>query len=408
LFSGFSVSAQFSVSGSQSYSLPNPVGVDFVFIINGINNMTEITYNAPHTTINWFRFSNPTASISNLNHIFPETGGYIARIDGNDRFIWVIDYQQHLPELLYFEPIHEESDCDYTVLQLNPNAVPPMVYYAFGNPVPRHINREFTVRYYSLEYNDGWNRMERTRTITFPTSQQMRVPTSLYSNVRFTLSGDQFADMFNINPKPSVRSINPAVTAIESRLTALVTVRDALNEVSRPSEREPTPPIIGSAPIDILFESRPSDDDAMVEWRIYRDGATTPLVTRTDRNHRYTFSTRGRYDVKLSVTNGDCVHRDSVVVEVRESMLAIPNVFTPDGDGINDEFCVVFRSLESFHGWIYNSWGHLVFEWTDPARGWDGRVRGRNAPSGTYFYVIRARGTDGVAYNLRGDVSIIR
>ena len=416
LLSVVSVSAQqpFVTTGffhSLPLPVPKPSGIDFVFIFNGLNT-ADLKYTGSYTTINWYRFENPTVSISNQNELFfLEAGGYIVRIDGDDTYIWIIDYQQHLPEFAYFEPDTDESDCDNTVFQLNPNAVPPMVYYAFGNPVPRHIEREFTIRYNSLEYSDGrWNIVEKRVDIILPTSRRLQVPTSLQPNVVFTLSGDQFADatIFNINPKPFVSSTSHAITRIESRLTALVTVRDAENEVSRPSEAEPTPPIIGSAPINILFESRPSDDNAMVEWRIYRDGATAPLITRADRNHRYTFSSQGRYDVKLSVTNGDCVHRDSLVVEVRESLLEVPNVFTPNNDGINDEFRVVYRSLESFHGWIYNSWGHLVFEWTDPARGWDGRVRGRNAPSGTYFYVIRARGTDGVVYNLRGDVSIIR
>ena len=412
LFSVFSVSAQFSVSGSQFYSYPVPnnlSGIDFVFIVNEINT-AELRYTGSYTTINWFRFENPTVSISNQSELFfLETGGYIVRINGNDTYIWIIDYQQHLPNITYFEPVFDESDCDNTVLELNPNAVPPMVYFAFGNSLPRQINREFTIRYQSLIYSDGngrWIDDEKSQSIVLPTSQQIRVPTSLHPNVVFTLSGDQFADRFNITHEFS--STAPAITTIESRLTAIVTVRDALNEISRPSEAEPTPPIIGSAPINIEFQSRPSDENAMVEWRIYRDNATTPLITRTDLNHRYIFTSHGRYDVKLMVTNGDCVHRDSLVVEVRESLLEVPNVFTPNNDGINDEFRVVYRSLESFHGWIYNSWGRLVFEWTDPARGWDGRVGGRNAPSGTYFYVIRARGTDGVVYNLRGDVSIIR
>ena len=79
---------------------------------------------------------------------------------------------------------------------------------------------------------------------------------------------------------------------------------------------------------------------------------------------------------------------------VSESMLAVPNTFTPNGDGANDEFRVVYRSLKEFHCWVYNRWGHLVYEWTDPAKGWDGTIGGRPAAEGAYFYVIRALGTD--------------
>ena len=129
---------------------------------------------------------------------------------------------------------------------------------------------------------------------------------------------------------------------------------------------------------------------------------------------RYTFEDYGTYYVKLEVyrdyANGTrCSMRDSVEVSVSESFLGVPNVFTPNGDGKNDEFRVAFRSLRSFHCWVYNSWGKLVYEWSDPAKGWDGRVNGRkNAPTGTYFYIIKAEGTDGVKHNCKGDINIIR
>jgi gliding motility-associated-like protein len=409
LLTVFSVSAQFSVSGSVYRHLVPNNDSTFVFVVNGINNATELSYNLPYTTINWYRYSNPTASISNLNHIFPDAGGYFAVIDGKRNLIWIIDYQEHLPELIEFEPIFEESDCEKTYFRLNENAVSRMEYRTFDNAV-RYIDRKFTITYNTREYNDGvWGLVEKTEEITLP-SPRISVPASLHANAIFTLSGDQIADAFNINPKFSASSNQMAITAIESRLTAVVTVREATNEVSRPRENEVTPPnqVTGSAPIDINFQSRPSDDGAIVQWRIYRDGESTPLVTRNDLNTRYTFTSFGKYKVKLLVTNGDCTHNDSITIDVRESWLSVPNVFTPNGDGINDEFRVAFRSLASFHIWVYTDSGQLVYESTDPRRGWDGRIGNRNAPMGTYFYIIRARGTDGVNWNKKGDVSIIR
>ena len=71
-----------------------------------------------------------------------------------------------------------------------------------------------------------------------------------------------------------------------------------------------------------------------------------------------------------------------------------PNTFTPNGDGANDEFRVVYRSLKEFHIWVYNRWGHLVYESSDPAKGWDGNINGKPAAVGAYYYVIRALGTD--------------
>ena len=81
-------------------------------------------------------------------------------------------------------------------------------------------------------------------------------------------------------------------------------------------------------------------------------------------------------------------------VAIAESYLAVPNVFTPNGDGQNDEFRVAYRSLAVFHIWVYNRWGKLVYESDDPSKGWDGMIGRRPAAEGAYFYVVRALGTD--------------
>lgn len=62
--------------------------------------------------------------------------------------------------------------------------------------------------------------------------------------------------------------------------------------------------------------------------------------------------------------------------------------------GANDEFRVAYRSLREFHCWVYNRWGLLVYEWDDPAKGWNGTIGGKPAAEGAYYYVIRALGTD--------------
>lgn len=407
LSTAFSVCAQVSVN-KQNYKLTDQTGgVDYVFIINGIDSSTELSYDLPYTSINWYKYSDLGTSISNLNYISPDDAtGYILEVDGTKKTIWVIDYQLYLPDLQAFEPILDESDCENTTFSLNNNAISPLIYKTLGG-LEYSIPREFTITYSTKEYSgSAWEMVESTQKIILPTSSDIKAPTSLYSGVEYALSGDQFAKEFGLDF--SIKSNSIPVVNIESHLTVFVTVRDALNEVERPKENEPTPPVTASAPIEILFESRPSDESAMFDWKIYLENASTPFITRTDKDHRYTFTSAGKYNVVLSVDNGYCSYTDSVEINVRESLLEVPNVFTPNGDGKNDEFRVTYRSLQSFHCWVYNNWGKLAYEWTDPAKGWDGRVGGKKAPSGTYFYIIKAKGTDGVKYNLKGDVSILR
>ena len=89
-------------------------------------------------------------------------------------------------------------------------------------------------------------------------------------------------------------------------------------------------------------------------------------------------------------------------------MLLVPNVFTPNGDGTNDEFRVAYRSLKTFHAYIFNRWGHQVYSWTDPAKGWNGNIGSRPASEGAYYYLIEAEGTDGEKYKLKGAVNLLR
>ena len=65
------------------------------------------------------------------------------------------------------------------------------------------------------------------------------------------------------------------------------------------------------------------------------------------------------------------------------------------------------ESLIDFDCHIFNKWGTELFSTTDPSIGWDGKYRGKYVPAGTYYYVIRAEGSDGKKYKLSGDINII-
>jgi gliding motility-associated-like protein len=67
----------------------------------------------------------------------------------------------------------------------------------------------------------------------------------------------------------------------------------------------------------------------------------------------------------------------------------LPNTFTPNGDGANDRFTPFkpFRFIDRIQLQIFDRWGGLVYETTDPAINWDGRdQRGKELPEGVYYY----------------------
>ena len=188
-----------------------------------------------------------------------------------------------------------------------------------------------------------------------------------------------------------------SVKAVKMELTSLATARGSEDERSNERNRPTSQNLIQgseySGPLEVAFYSNPTPGAQFYQWKIYK--STELLVTRNAQDIRYTFSEPGAYRVVCAVNNAYCTSDSSeMAVQISESYLAVPNVFTPNGDGKNDEFRVAYRSLKEFHCWVYNRWGKLVFEWTDPAKGWDGTINGRPAAEGAYYYVIRALGTD--------------
>jgi gliding motility-associated-like protein len=150
-----------------------------------------------------------------------------------------------------------------------------------------------------------------------------------------------------------------------------------------------------SGALEVAFYANPTPSIHPIyfRWDIYK--ANQHIATRTDQDIRYSFAEPGSYRVVCNVNSAACTPDSmEMKVNISESYLRVPNVFTPDGNGKNDEFRVSYRSLREFHCWVYNRWGKLVYQWTDPSRGWDGTINGRRAAEGAYYYVIRAMGTD--------------
>ncbi len=121
------------------------------------------------------------------------------------------------------------------------------------------------------------------------------------------------------------------------------------------------------------------------------------------------YITDGKYTVYLYITNAKgCRDSTSEIVYVIEN-LYVPNVFTPNGDGVNDAFHITAGNMQLYNIVIFNRWGEKVFESNSPNIDWTGTSpAGVNSADGTYYYILRATDYEGKSYNLHGYVQLIR
>jgi gliding motility-associated-like protein len=86
--------------------------------------------------------------------------------------------------------------------------------------------------------------------------------------------------------------------------------------------------------------------------------------------------------------------------------LTIPNIFSPNGDGIEDTW--VIEGIKNYPNCVvqlFNRWGDLLFYSTGYGIPWDGTYQGQNVPVGTYYYVVDLK--NGGAF-LGGYVTVLR
>jgi gliding motility-associated-like protein len=165
-------------------------------------------------------------------------------------------------------------------------------------------------------------------------------------------------------------------------------------------------PTTGLAPLVVNFGNT-STGATSYEWD-FDDG-----VTSIDTFPSHTFTTNGTYNVMLVASNGNPSCNDTCYVTILvegESSMTIPNVFSPNGDGVNDVFRITNTGMQDFNCTIFNRWGQKVYEWNGPGGVWDGRTApaGQPAPEGTYFWFLTAEGDDGQTYEEHGSLTLVR
>ncbi len=113
---------------------------------------------------------------------------------------------------------------------------------------------------------------------------------------------------------------------------------------------------------------------------------------------KYTFGDGGLYEVRLESEDTICNRLDTATkvlqvlsLELEDMPYIVPNVFTPNGDGNNDEFKVIRKFPSDDGGFmlkIFNRWGNELFRTSDETLGWRGNFKNEEVPQGVYYYLL--------------------
>jgi gliding motility-associated-like protein len=169
----------------------------------------------------------------------------------------------------------------------------------------------------------------------------------------------------------------------------------------------------GYAPFTVSFVNNSASSlNSNSITSIWSFGNGTTRTTTTNINTSAVYQQPGTYTMTMYASKGACLDTAIKIIKVDiPSKLEVPNVFTPNGDNSNDIFFVKTANLTEISAVIYDRWGTKIYELTTEKGNiaWDGKTQtGKEAPDGTYFFVIKASGKDGQSYDTKGTLSLFR
>lgn len=402
-------------------------GLEKIYVLYSTEGVSASYTSSTGNRINWLQYGNlggghaeevastQDGQTSTLTTLIGDKG-YIVE-DGDRRYcFWITDYLPHRLKLRSATP-SADQECDVTIIDVNGTGDP--IRYFTINGQQKTLSQDITVEYTTQEWNDRLNppnfqdveiskKYESLQT-------QYRLSPPNYCRTTFRISGDKFLKAWNWEESIESVTVDPMSVDAQTFANQLTETSDEESDNSQGSNQigsGSSDGLGGSAPCEIMFEAYVTDGVIHHEWQLTRDPNFEEIDYRfTQQDLDYTFLEEGSHYLRYIGSNADgsCEYvSDTYVVTIGESDLKVPNAFSPNGDGVNDEWKVAYRSLLDFQCTIFDRQGHQVAHLTSPEQGWDGKVGGKTVDSGVFFYIIEATGTDGKKYKKSGDINIVK
>lgn len=392
-------------------------GLNKIYVPYTTDNLSAKFYSSNPTAVRWMRYSNlgggfaeeiNTAFVEGEYSVLPNIDGDMGYIieDGDKRyFYWIVDYKPKRFSIKTVAAV-KNNDCDYSTLQVDGKG--EAIHYFTINGQQRTLSRDITVEYETEEWNSTSKIYEKVPTtkVFESLTVELMLPAALCSTY-FTISGDRFLKEWNWLDSAETTVVAPHAVASQATAEQTNTTEEGSNQMKVEGSD-----FGGSAPADITFTAYTTEGVLHNEWQMSRDANFDNIEYRFSVDELdYTFNQEGTYYLRYvgSNSDGSCeTITDTFTVNIGTSDLKCPNVFSPDGDGVNDEWKVSYRSIIEFKCWIFDRNGQQITVLDSPEKGWDGKYHGKLVNPGVYYYVIQAKGADGKKYKKSGDINILR
>lgn len=412
-----SASLTFDVTGPQQpveVEVPASTGLTSLYVLWQTDGV-KVTYTAPNAAqVRWQRFSNlgggfaeeiPPVVQGNQSSVYltADDIGLIVEADGRQQCYWIVNYANHPCRLTSLD-ISPEQECDRTALLFQGDAA--KITYFTVNGMPQTLSRDLQLDYNTLVYDEERHQyISQPLSVTLESAESVIRTDAPLCNTEFTLSGDRFLSRWSIPQQITSPLFSTPAIAVTTTATQA--------ERSNPNEQREETALGGSGPVEITFSAAVTDAVVFRQWEFSRDQTFSDIDLYIQENEvTHTFDEQGTVYVRFVAGNdsGSCdFYGEVYTVFIGESRLDCPNAFSPGAsEGTNDEWKVSYKSIVEFDCHIFNRWGLEMAHLTDPSQGWDGRYNGKLVPAGVYYYVIKARGTDGKNYKKSGDINIVR
>jgi gliding motility-associated-like protein len=187
----------------------------------------------------------------------------------------------------------------------------------------------------------------------------------------------------------------------ETQITFDVEVIDLQNTVDATIT---TSDLITGQPVT-LFVSQ--NEDYTYSW-----SPAGQLDDPTSASPTFTLTEEVTFEVEVTDSNG-CIAVRTVVVTPADTPCAepfvfVPNAFSPNGDGLNEQLHVDGNQIVEMHLMVYNRWGERVFEAIDQSQSWDGTYNGKALDPDVFGYTFTCTCTNGDTFSSQGNISLLR